>query len=40
MNILEGKIEAINVNGDLSIVTIKVNNTSFSAIVKIGRAHV
>lgn len=33
MNILEGKIETINVNGDLSIVTIKVNETLFSAIV-------
>jgi len=33
MNSLKGKIEAVNVSGDLSIVTVKVNNTNFSAIV-------
>jgi len=33
MNSLNGKIEAINVSGDLSIITIKVNETLFSAIV-------
>ncbi len=33
MNSLKGKIEAINVSGDLSIITIKVNETLFSAIV-------
>ena len=33
MNIFNGNIEAINVNGELSIVTIKVDNTSFTAIV-------
>lgn len=33
MNSLKGKIEAVHVNGDLSIVTVKVQNTNFSAIV-------
>jgi len=33
MNSLKGKIEAVNVSGDLSIVSVKVNNTNFSAIV-------
>jgi len=33
MNSLKGKIEAVNVSGDLSIITIKVNKTNFSAIV-------
>ncbi len=33
MNSLKGKIEAVNVSGDLSIITIKVNETNFSAIV-------
>ena len=33
MNIFSGNIEAINVNGELSIVTIKVDSISFTAIV-------
>ena len=33
MNSLKGKIEAVNVSGDLSIVTVKVRNTNFSAIL-------
>ena len=33
MNVFSGNIEAINVNGELSIVTIKVDSTSFTAIV-------
>ena len=33
MNIFSGNIEAINVNGELSIVTIKVSSISFTAIV-------
>lgn len=33
MNSLKGKIEVVNVSGDLSIITIKVNETLFSAIV-------
>ena len=33
MNIFSGKIEAVNVNGELSIITIKVKNISFTAIV-------
>ena len=33
MNVFSGNIEAINVNGELSIVTIKVDSISFTAIV-------
>jgi molybdopterin-binding protein len=33
MNIFSGNIEVINVNGELSIVTIKVDSISFTAIV-------
>jgi molybdate transport system regulatory protein len=33
MNILKGKIEAIDVNGDLSIVKVRVGDTSFSSIM-------
>ncbi len=33
MNIFSGNIEAINENGELSIVTIKVGSASFTAIV-------
>jgi len=33
MNIFKGKIEAVNVNGELSIITIKVKSISFTAIV-------
>jgi len=33
MNIFKGKIEAVNVNGELSIITIRVKSISFTAIV-------
>ncbi len=33
MNIFKGNIEAVNVNGELSIITIRVNSISFTAIV-------
>ena len=33
MNIFKGNIEAVNVNGELSIITIKVDTVSFTAIV-------
>ncbi len=33
MNIFKGNIEAVNVNGELSIITIRVNPISFTAIV-------
>ncbi|MDH3323376.1 MAG: TOBE domain-containing protein [Flavobacteriaceae bacterium] len=33
MNSLKGIIEAVNVSGDLSIITVKVAHTNFSAIV-------
>jgi molybdate transport system regulatory protein len=33
MNILKGKIEAIDVNGDLSIVKVRVGDMSFSSIM-------
>ena len=33
MNIFKGNIEAVNVNGELSIITIRVNSINFTAIV-------
>lgn len=33
MNIFKGKIEAVNVNGELSIITIRVKSINFTAIV-------